>query len=64
MKKYVDSGEFEKAEDFCLNKDKTQGLITTLLTIYFQYYQEFMTEAKRLLELGDISGQAKSKEKA
>ena len=40
MKKYVDSGEFDKAEDFCLNKDKNgeQGLLTTLLTIYFEYY--------------------------
>lgn len=64
MKKYVDSGEFEKAEDFCLNKDKSQGLLTTLLTIYFQYYQEFMTEANSLRERGDISGLAKSKEKA
>jgi len=23
MKKYVDSGEFDKAEEFCLAKDKT-----------------------------------------
>ena len=35
IKKYVDSSEFDKAEDFCINKDKSLGLITTLLTIYF-----------------------------
>jgi hypothetical protein len=64
IKKYVDSNEFEKAEDFCINKDKSLGLITTLLSIYFQYYQEFMSESKKLLESGDISGQARSKEKA
>ena len=48
MKKYVDSNEFDKAEDFCLKKDKNgeQGLLTTLLTIYFEYYQHFMNEAK------------------
>ena len=34
-KKYVDSSEFDKAEDFCINKDNSLGLITTLLTIYF-----------------------------
>lgn len=58
MKKYVDCNEFEKAEEFCMTKDKSgeQGLITTLLKIYFQYYEEFMAEAKRLLDLGDISG--------
>jgi hypothetical protein len=66
MKKYVDSGEFDKAEEFCLTKDKSgeQGLLTTLLTIYFEYYQNFMNEAKQLLEMKDISGQAKRKEKA
>ena len=40
MKKYVDSNEFDKAEEFCLTKDTTNahGLLTTLLTIYFEYY--------------------------
>ena len=66
MKKYVDANEFDKAEEFCLTKDKnnTHGLLTTLLTIYFEYYQNYMTEAKHLLEAKDISGQAKSKQKA
>ena len=66
MKKYVDSNEFDKAEDFCLTKDKNgeQGLLTTLLTIYFEYYQEFMNEAQKRLEIKDISGQAKSKQRA
>jgi hypothetical protein len=48
MKKYVDSLEFDKAEEFCLTKDtnNTHGLLTTLLTIYFEYYQNFMSKAK------------------
>lgn len=67
MKKYVDNNEFDKAEDFCLNKasaDKSQGLITTLLTIYFEYYQNNMNDANRLREQGQIAESAKSKEKA
>ena len=48
MKKYVDSNEFDKAEEFCLTKDKSgeHGLLTTLLTIYFEYYQNHMALAK------------------
>jgi|LauGreDrversion4_2_1035121.scaffolds.fasta_scaffold2914878_1 hypothetical protein len=61
---YVDSNEFDRAEEFCLNKDKSLGLITILLTIYFKYYDDFMADAKKLLETGDISGQAKAKERA
>ena len=41
----MDSEEFDKAEEFCLSKDKSSGgsgtsggLITTLLSIYFEYY--------------------------
>ena len=42
IQKYVDKQDFEKAEKFCLNQDKQLGLLTTLLTIYFQYYEENM----------------------
>ena len=64
IRMYVDSNEFDRAEEFCLNKDKSLGLITILLTIYFKYYDDFMADAKKLLETGDISGQAKAKERA
>jgi hypothetical protein len=64
IRKYVDSGEFDKAEEFCISKDKSLGLITTLLTIYFQQYQDFMAESKSLQASGDISGKAKATEKA
>ena len=71
IKKYVDSGEFERAEEFCLNKDQSSGvsgtsggLITTLLTIYFEYYQTHINDAKKNKELGDITGYAQSNEKA
>jgi len=64
IKKYVDSNEFEKAEEFCMSKDKSLGLITTLLTIYFQYYEEFTAESKQLQAKNDISGFAKNKDMA
>ena len=35
IKKYVDNGKYSKAEEFCINKDKSLGLLTILLTIYF-----------------------------
>lgn len=35
IKKYVDGGKYLKAEEFCVTKDKSLGLLTTLLTIYF-----------------------------
>lgn len=70
IKKYVDSGEFEKAEEFCLSKDKSNnskggaGLITTLLSIYFEYYATNMAEAKKMKDDGNISGYAQQNEKA
>jgi hypothetical protein len=60
----VDSGEFEKAEEFCLSKDKSTNasgsasLITTLLSIYFEYYANYMAEAKKMKVDGNISGYA------
>jgi hypothetical protein len=56
IQKYVDANEFDKAEDFCINKDKSLGLITVLLSIYFQQYDELMAKSKMMLETGDISG--------
>jgi hypothetical protein len=35
IQKYVDNGKYAKAEEFCITKDKSLGLLTTLLTIYF-----------------------------
>jgi hypothetical protein len=35
IKRYVDIEKFAKAEEFCVNRDKSLGLLTTLLTIYF-----------------------------
>jgi hypothetical protein len=35
IQRYVDLGKFAKAEEFCVNRDKSLGLLTTLLTIYF-----------------------------
>jgi hypothetical protein len=42
IKRYVDKQDFDKAEKFCISQDKQLGLLTTLLTIYFQYYDENM----------------------
>lgn len=39
LKKYVDNEKYAKAEEFCITKDKSLGLLTTLLTIYFKYYE-------------------------
>lgn len=64
IKKYVDANEFEKAEDFCINKDKSLGLITTLLSIYFQQYDELMAQSKMQFESGDISKSAQAKDRA
>jgi len=35
LQKYVDNKYYDKAEEFCITKDKSHGLLTTLLTIYF-----------------------------
>jgi hypothetical protein len=43
IQRYVDIGKYAKAEEFCVNRDKSAtlqggiggGLLTTLLTIYF-----------------------------
>jgi hypothetical protein len=40
IQKYVDLEMFAKAEEFCVLKDKTHGLLTTLLSIYFENYSE------------------------
>jgi hypothetical protein len=40
IQKYVDNEKHAKAEEFCVTKDKSLGLLTTLLTIYFQYYED------------------------
>lgn len=49
IQKYVDNGKYAKAEEFCITKDKSLGLLTTLLTIYFQYYEEYNKNYKRLI---------------
>lgn len=38
IQRYVDAEMYVKAEEFCVNKDKSLGLLTTLLTIYFEKY--------------------------
>ena len=40
IQRYVDAEKFEKAEEFCTSKDKSLGLLTTLLTIYFENYSK------------------------
>jgi hypothetical protein len=44
----VDNEKYEKAEEFCVTKDKSHGLLTTLLTIYFQYYEEHNNAYEKL----------------
>lgn len=51
IQKYVDEGKYEKAQEFCITKDKSLGLLTTLLTIYFQYYEDNIKEYEKLEKL-------------
>lgn len=57
---------FDQAEDFCMSKDQSgqQGLLTTLLTLYFQNYQSNMNIAKQQLDAKDVSGFGKTKQVA
>ncbi len=50
IQRYVDNGKYAKAEEFCITKDKSLGLLTTLLTIYFQYYEDNIKEYKKLVD--------------
>lgn len=54
IQKYVDNEKYDKAEEFCITKDKSLGLLTTLLTIYFQYYEENEKEYEKLK--GELKG--------
>lgn len=40
LEKYVVRGDFIKALDFCLSKDKSPSLLTSLLEIYFSFYEK------------------------
>lgn len=50
IKRYVDKEDFDKAEKFCLAQDKDLGLLTTLVILYFEYYDEKMKEKDRLID--------------
>ena len=64
IKKYVDNGKHAKAEEFCVTKDKSLGLLTTLLTIYFQYYEDNIAEYNRLVNMKKIGESMEFKQKA
>jgi hypothetical protein len=64
IQRYVDNGKYAKAEEFCVTKDKSLGLLTTLLTIYFQYYEDNIKEYKRLVDLVKIQESEKFRQKA
>lgn len=55
IQKYVDNEKYEKAEEFCVTKDKSHGLLTTLLTIYFQYYEHNNKEYEKLMKEPKVS---------
>ena len=49
IQRYVDKDKFDKVEDFCLKQDKSLGLLTILLSIYFQYYEENIKKYNELI---------------
>lgn len=49
IKKYVDKEKFQDAEDFCI-QHKNLGLLTTLLTIYFDSYEMYTRDSERYKE--------------
>jgi hypothetical protein len=36
----VDAEKYKVAEEFCVSKDRSSGLLTILLTIYFENYEK------------------------
>ena len=53
IKRFVDAEKYAKAEEFCLKKDRTDrslGLLTTLLKIYFESYEKYMKEGTTCIE--------------
>lgn len=65
IQRYVDGEKYQKAEEFCVNKDRNQNLnLTTLLTIYFQYYEENQSQYDILVNNKKIQDSFKFKEKA
>lgn len=52
------------SKDKSSNASGSASLITTLLSIYFEYYGNFMGEAKKMKEDGNISGYAQQNERA
>jgi len=64
IKRYVDIGKYAKAEEFCVNRDKSLGLLTTLLTIYFEQYEDNKERYERLIEEKQITKGLEFKDKA
>lgn len=62
--RYVDKERFDKVEEFCVKQDKKLGLLTTLLSIYFQYYSENWKKRCELIESKQIAAAIPFKEKA
>ncbi len=44
IQRYVDKEMYQKAEEFCASHDKELGLMTTLLTVYLDYYHKYKNE--------------------
>lgn len=64
LQRYVNIEEFGKAEEFCVSKDKSLGLMTTLLKIYFEKYDNLNKEYEDLKSQTKISESLKAKQKA
>lgn len=62
--RYVDKEKFEKAEEFCVKQDKKLGLLTTLLSVYFQYYVDNDKKYNDFISSGQIAAAIPFKEKA
>ena len=64
IQKYVDKDKFDKVEDFCLKQEKSLGLLTVLLQIYFEYYETNDKRYRDLIATGQVAASIPYKEKA
>jgi len=64
IQRYVDKDKLDKVEDFCLKQDKSLGLLTILLSIYFQYYEENIKKYNELINGSQIAAAIPYKEKS
>lgn len=64
LEKYVIKDLHDEALNFCLSKDKSPGLLTTLLEIYFSNYEKGIAQSKILEDRGKVSESITARNKA